>query len=136
MLQFGVLGMLLLDGIADMSDSVAMKHFFAAFFSSAFLTIAIPAEEKAVPLFNGKDLSGWKVECLEKDKDKSFYSVKDGFILLDTKGQKDQSDVWLVHEQEFSDFELSVKIKPMREAKGNSGIQIRSRYGLNSKNIM
>ena len=128
--------MLLLDGLANMSDAGFMKCFFAAFISSAFLTLAISAEEKAVSLFNGKDLSGWKIKCLEKDKDKSFCSVKDGFILLDTKGQKDQSDVWLVHEQEFSDFELSVKIKPMREAKGNSGIQIRSRYGLNSKNIM
>ena len=82
----------------------------------------------SISLFNGKDLTGWSVSCLEKDRGKRFWSVREGRIVLDTKGGKDHDYMWLMTDQEFADFELTVSFKVLRKTGGNSGIQIRSRY--------
>ena len=31
-----------------------------------------------MPLFNGKDLTGWTIQCLPPDRDKVFWKVVDG----------------------------------------------------------
>lgn len=82
-----------------------------------------------IPLFNGKDLTGWKIEALpaESEKAKSYWTVKNGAINLDTKGDKNHNYVWLISEQEYSDFDLTLQVRQPRITKGNSGIQIRSR---------
>ena len=54
--------------------------------------------------------------------------MKEGQINLDTQGNKDHSDIWILYDKEFTDFDLSLKVKTLRETKGNSGVQIRSRY--------
>jgi hypothetical protein len=79
-------------------------------------------------LFNGKDLSGWQVKSQKKDKNKTFWTVENGAILCNSVGSKDHGYVWLLNDQEFSDFELRLKFKVSIDNKGNSGIQIRSRY--------
>lgn len=85
---------------------------------------------QAEVIFNGKDLTGWSVKSLEADKAKaeSYWSVVDGAIQLDTKGDKKHNYVWLCYDQEIADFDLTLKVRSTRFTKGNSGIQIRSRY--------
>src|SRR6187401_415384 len=68
-------------------------------------------EEGFVPLFNGKDLSGWKV--MGKD---AGWSVKDGVIHSDA-GKEGH---WLRSEKEFGDYILKVEWKVSEG--GNSGV--------------
>jgi hypothetical protein len=79
-------------------------------------------------LFNGKDLNGWSVKCKPIDKDKQFWSVEAGTILADSIGSKKHDYVWLVTEDEYSDFILRLSFQAYQESPGNSGVQIRSRY--------
>lgn len=80
-------------------------------------------------LFNGKDLNGWSVKCKPVDKDKQFWRVDAGTILADSIGSKKHDYVWLVTEEEYSDFILRLRFQAYRKSSGNSGVQIRSRYG-------
>ncbi len=80
------------------------------------------------PLFNGWDLTGWTVKCKPADRDKEFWTVEDGTIVADSLGQKGHDYVWLVSNQEYSDFRLYLRFQAYRRSPGNSGIQIRSRY--------
>lgn len=79
-------------------------------------------------LFNGKDLSGWRVECKPADKSKVFWTVEGGTILCNSIGRKDHDYVWLLCDREYSDFELRLKFQAYPESQGNSGLQFRSRY--------
>ncbi len=47
---------------------------------------AHPSEWTA--LFNGKDLSGWTIQCQPQDQGKAFWTVADGSILCDSMGAK------------------------------------------------
>lgn len=79
-------------------------------------------------LFNGVDLEGWTVKCIESDLGKSYWSVKDGCISCNSMGDKDHNYVWLASDREFADFHLRLKFQVFRESDGNSGVQFRSRY--------
>jgi Domain of Unknown Function (DUF1080) len=88
-------------------------------------TAAAPVN-KGKPIFNGKDLTGWKgVE--------GFWSVKDGAITGLTTGEnKVKENTFLIWEGEVGDFELTCKYKITDEkgnpgGGGNSGIQYRSK---------
>lgn len=85
-------------------------------------------EDGWIPLFNGKDLTGWKVECQSRDRDKVYWQVEDGTILCDSMEDPDHNYVWLMTEREFGDFELRLKFRVYRDSPGNSGVQFRSRY--------
>jgi len=81
------------------------------------------------PLFNGKDLDGWAVKCKPADKDKGFWTVKDGAISCDSMDKGKHNYVWLMTEKEYGDFELKLKVRGhAAKSKGNSGVQVRSRY--------
>jgi hypothetical protein len=105
---------------------------------NAFAVIAIaavtgcqtdPKEKGAwISLFNGKDLSGWMIQCQPKDREKTFWSVDHGAILCDSMGRKDHNYVWLLSEMQFDDFELQLKFQAFRDSPGNSGLQFRSRF--------
>lgn len=71
-------------------------------------------EEGFVPLFNGKDLSGWKVMGKE-----AGWTVKDGVIHSDA-GKEGH---WLRSEKQFGDYILKVEWKVSEG--GNSGVFIR-----------
>ncbi|MDZ7725925.1 MAG: family 16 glycoside hydrolase [candidate division KSB1 bacterium] len=86
------------------------------------------ADHEWQSLFNGETLDGWQVKCREKDKDQTFWSVDDGAIYCNSLGSTDHGYVWLQNEKEYSDFELRLKFKVSRQHRGNSGVQIRSRY--------
>ena len=79
-------------------------------------------------LFNGTDLSGWYVACVPADKDKTFWKVKDGAIECDSTGSTDHKHVLLMTENEYDNFHLRLKFQVFESAKGNSGVQFRSRF--------
>ena len=81
-----------------------------------------------VSLFDGSTLDGWSVACTEEDKGKGFWKVEDGALTADSMGQPEHNYFWLLHEGEFSDFELRLKVRGFRDSPGNSGVQVRSRY--------
>jgi hypothetical protein len=67
-------------------------------------------------LFNGKDLSGWKVHGTEK------WYVEDGLLICESG--PDEEYGYLSTNQSFKNFELTVEFK--QEADGNSGVFFRS----------
>ena len=79
-------------------------------------------------LFNGKDLAGWTVKCKTADRDRVFWKVEDGCIVADSMDAGKHDYVWLVSDQEYSDFVLRLKFRAFRDNPGNSGVQLRSRY--------
>ena len=86
------------------------------------------AESPWVPLFNGADLTGWTVKCRPADRDREYWSVAEGEILVNSIGDRDHDYVWLQSQADFGDFELRLKFKVYQGISGNSGVQIRSRY--------
>ncbi|NNE91870.1 MAG: DUF1080 domain-containing protein [Verrucomicrobiales bacterium] len=89
----------------------------------AFLAVSLSAQDKAgfVPLFNGKDLTGWTPS---KENADSFL-VKDGVLIL--KGGK--SHLFYtgdVNGGKFKNFELKLKIKTFPGA--NSGVYFHTQY--------
>jgi hypothetical protein len=67
------------------------------------------------PLFNGKDLSGWKVH----NGRMGAWGAEDG--LLFTSGQ---NGGWLMTEKEYADFEVRLEYRV--PANGNSGVALRA----------
>jgi hypothetical protein len=73
-----------------------------------------------VPLFNGKDLSGWQ-------GDLKIWTAEDGTIVA--HGDRNPVNGWkgnayLIHEGTYTDFELRLQFKMWNH--GNSGVQFRS----------
>jgi len=93
----------------------------------------VAAESGWISLLNGKDLSGWRVQCQPQDQGKNYWRVEEGAILCDSIGGPDHNYVWLVSDREFGDFELKLKFQAFTNSPGNSGIQFRSRYDANDK---
>jgi 3-keto-disaccharide hydrolase len=67
------------------------------------------------PLFNGKDLSGWKVLNGKMD----VWGADKGILFVDGKGGG-----WLMTEKEYGDFELRLEFKMPKM--GNSGVALRA----------
>ena len=67
-------------------------------------------------LFNGKDLTGWKVHGTEK------WYVEKGLLVCESGPDKEYG--YLATDEEFTDFEITVKFK--QGADGNSGLFFRS----------
>ena len=87
-------------------------------------------EEGFKPLFDGKTLDGWTVNCLPKDREfaKEAWTVEGGTLLADTVGHKGHFYILLATEKQYGDFVLRLRFQVPRGVTGNSGIQIRSRY--------
>lgn len=84
----------------------------AAFFVFSFSACA----QKWVPIFNGKDLTGWKNNGTEK------WYVDKGELVCESGPDKEYG--YLSTEKNYKNFELSVEFK--QEANGNSGVFFRS----------
>jgi hypothetical protein len=67
------------------------------------------------PLFNGKDLTGWKVRQGGNPK---VWGAEKGSLYVDGQGGD-----WLMTEKEYSDFELRLEFKLPKA--GNSGVALR-----------
>jgi len=94
----------------------------AALLTACVLCPAVPAAEKEegfVPIFNGKDLSGWEGE-------EGFWSVRDGAITGTSTPEKPvKGCTYLMWRGgKVADFELRFSF---RVPAGNSGVQFRSR---------
>jgi hypothetical protein len=76
---------------------------------------AVPAEEGFTPLFNGKDLTGWKVIGGQPDS----WQVVDGLLVCAGKGGG-----WLGTEKQYADFELRLEYR--LPPGGNSGVYLRA----------
>ncbi|HMJ89801.1 MAG TPA: DUF1080 domain-containing protein [Candidatus Acidoferrum sp.] len=79
---------------------------------------------EAITLFNGKDLSGWKL----MGKDPSGWSVADGIVINDAPQEKGKHKSYanIRTEREFEDFNLKTEFRV--PAGGNSGIYLRGIY--------
>jgi hypothetical protein len=69
----------------------------------------LPAREKAVRLFDGKDLSGW-------EGDKRFWSVEGGTIRAANDGRV-PSSTYLFTKKNYRDFRLIFEVKQTRSPK-------------------
>lgn len=79
-----------------------------------------------VTLFNGKDLTGWK---LIDEKQKNGFSVENGILKNDpvqVEGQPHVSYGNLRTEQEFEDFNLKLEVNVLEGS--NSGVYLRGMY--------
>jgi len=84
-----------------------------------------PAEEGFVPLFNGKDLTGW-------EGDAKLWTVKDGVLVGKSEGIKYND--FLATTKEYGNFVLRFQVK-LVDNKGNSGMQFRSKRVPNSHEV-
>ncbi len=75
-----------------------------------------PKWGKPIPLFNGKDLSGWKM----KGAGTTVWKVKSGNLITPGNGPE------LINDSKFEDFKLHVEFKA--DANSNSGVYLRGRY--------
>lgn len=75
---------------------------------------ALPVWGKAINLFNGKDLTGWKASGPNQ------WLVKNGILTSPKAGSN------LITEQKFNDFKLHVEFRYQKG--GNSGVYLRGRY--------
>lgn len=90
---------------------------FAAFITAIMLPGPVRAEEAAaVPIFNAKDLTGWK-----EPVPNPFWKVADGVITGTNNDAKKGSMLWT--EKEYGDFELEAEAK--WEGEIDSGFMLR-----------
>ncbi|MFC5412117.1 DUF1080 domain-containing protein [Larkinella bovis] len=78
--------------------------------------VGFMAPAKKIKLFNGKDLTGWKIYGTEK------WYVENGELVCESGPDKGYG--YLGTEQFYKNFDLSLEFK--QEANGNSGVFIRS----------
>jgi len=105
------------------------QHAAPAAYSRGVNAVPDEAERRQgfVPLFNGRDLSGW-----EHNGRPGTFVVKDGMLV---GRRKHGSAYWLSTKRQYGDFELRLQYKIERG--GNSGIFIRApRYGRTSREGM
>jgi hypothetical protein len=91
-----------------------MKSFLI--FSILFIATISGYPQKFKSLFNGKDLSGWKIHGTEK------WYVEDGELVCESGPEKEYG--YLSTVRPYKDFILKLAFK--LEANGNSGVFIRS----------
>ncbi|MDF1739806.1 MAG: DUF1080 domain-containing protein [Verrucomicrobiales bacterium] len=82
---------------------------------AASLPVTVAADE-ATSIFNGKDLTGWKIHGTEK------WYVENGELVCESGPDAEYG--YLATEKQYKDFELTVDFK--QSADGNSGIFFRS----------
>lgn len=75
-----------------------------------------PKWSKPIPLFNGKDLTGWQMSGTGT----TVWRVEDGNLISPGNGPE------LINDFKFEDFKLHVEFKC--DANSNSGIYLRGRY--------
>jgi hypothetical protein len=84
----------------------------------AALSSALVAQEKFEPVFNGKDLSGWKAP--EKNV---WYLVQDGILQLRSSKDKKGSVLWT--EKEYENFVMELEFKFI-SGTIDSGVHVKS----------
>lgn len=100
----------------------SIPAFLAALLLLGLVAVAqAPRDSGWVPLFNGKDLAGWKINGDER------WVAENGTILCESTAGKYG---YLTTEKTFRDFDLRLKFKG--EAQGNSGVFLHAKItGMN-----
>jgi len=80
------------------------------------ITVSNTSVAQKVKLFNGKDLTGWKIYGTEK------WYVENGLLVCESGPDKQYG--YLATEQHYDNFELTLEFK--QGADGNSGVFFRS----------
>lgn len=88
------------------------KSFFSLLLLFMLSVGVFAQKNKKQTLFNGKDLSGWKIYGTEK------WYVEDGLLVCESGPDKEYG--YLGTEKSFKNFELTLEFK--QEANGNSGV--------------
>ena len=89
-----------------------IRQLFPVLFVLLFSTVIFAQKGKKQTLFNGKDLSGWKIYGTEK------WFVENGLLVCESGPDKEYG--YLGTEKTFKNFELNLEFK--QEADGNSGV--------------
>jgi hypothetical protein len=102
--------------------AIAVVVLFSASMSAWSLssqeTAGLPGSE--IPLFNGKDLSGWEYFLVDEDTEmEDVWSVQDGVLVC-----KGEPAGYLYTENDYENFELVVEWR-WPEEPGNSGVLMR-----------
>lgn len=105
-----------------------MKQLTLFFVALCLLACSNENDKHWKSLFNGEDLDGWIVKCKTEDKSKNYWTAQDGYIEVNSIGDPEHDYIWLMTEKEYKDFSFRLKFAAFKSSKGNSGIQIRSRY--------
>ncbi len=84
--------------------------------SMILLFAPLYGQQKKVSLFNGKDLTGWKIYGTEK------WYVEDGLLVCESGADKKYG--YLATEKFYKDFDITVEF--LQESNGNSGLFFRS----------
>jgi hypothetical protein len=108
---------------AEVGNVCAMKlrPLVLSLILSLTATIACPAgEPNFTPLFNGKDLTGFKAE-----ESKDFWHVEDGVLIGENDAARKGNYLWT--EKEYGDFaiEFDVRWKSTTERGVDTGIEMR-----------
>lgn len=105
-----------------------MKKFFLLLLAvfSIFFTGCVDIEWE--PIFNGVNLDGWEVKCKDSDKGKNYWYVEDSCIVANSMGDSIHDYIWLQYNEELDNFYLRFKFQAYDGNRGNSGIQVWSRY--------
>lgn len=99
-----------------------MKTFLLCIAFGCFCCATLAAAEKVVPLFNGKDLSGWTFDVENEANPKEIWSVQDGVLVC-----KGVPAGVIRTEQDYSNYELTLEWRWAPGTKGgNSGLLLHS----------
>ena len=101
-----------------------MKTFLTA---ACILTTTIFAEDGFVPLFNGKDFTGW-----EQHSGKAEYRVEDGAVVGKTVAGTGNS--FMCTAKQYGDFVLEFEFKVAKDM--NSGVQFRSQFSAKETEVV
>jgi len=105
----------------------------AAFMLAAASQVGAAEETDGfVSLFDGKSLDGWRICCKPIDERWKMWRIDNGSILADSMNARGHDYSWLATRKEYGDFIFRMKFQAYRDSKGNSGVQIRSRYDFGS----
>ena len=105
-------------GFIDLQD-----HGYDVWFRNIRLRdLSLPAGKKEIPLFNGKDLSGWTCHLEGGAPMEGTWSVKNGILVC-----KGTPTGYLQTERSYKDFILRLqwRFAPGKEKGGNSGVLLR-----------
>jgi len=91
-----------------------LTAFLIAFLSLPVLALADHHRGKSI--FNGKDLTGWKVPA-----DNIWWSAKDGMLVGKSGPNKKGTNLWT--EKSYADFEMECEFR--FDGKGDSGVFVR-----------
>ena len=103
-----------------MNKRFLFPSFLALTLVAASLTLFsnLSAEEKLTPLFNGKDLSGWKAP-----ENNTWWLVEDGILQVRSGPDKKGSVLWT--EKDYENFIIELDFK-FGEGVIDSGVHVRS----------